>query len=196
MRLALAGGFLLLAGAALAQEPAPPVGKDFVALFSSYCLQKFPDDGAVAAQAAQEKLEPLSPAQVKTLAHRDGLGWMVSRAGIPYLLTVEEASLHSCALRRTSDTVLDGAPLIAAAKSFVEAGGHKLMPPAVFARPMAGGAVSNSITLQELDGKDVPLPQAYMFFVVSYPATPRPDGTVAKPFYEIRFMRQIFRQQT
>jgi hypothetical protein len=196
VRLVLAGSLMLLAGAALAQDTAPPVGDEFVQLFSSYCLQKFPDDGALAAQAAKEKLEPLSPAQVKTIEHKDGLGWMVSRAGVPYLLTVEEASLHSCALRRTSDTVLDGAPLIAAAKSFVEAGGHKLMPPALFARPMAGGAVSNSITLQELDGKDIPLPQAYMFFVVSYPATPRPDGTLAKPFYEIRFMRQMYRQQT
>jgi hypothetical protein len=196
VRLALACGLMLLAGAALAQDTAPPVGDEFVALFSSYCLQKFPDDGALAAQAAKDKLEPLSPAQVKTLAHKDGLGWMVSRAGVPYLLTVEEASLHSCALRRTADTMMDGQPLIAAATKFVEAQHHKLMPPAVFARPMAGGAVSNSITLQELDDRDVPLPQVYMFFVVSYPATERPDGILAKPFYEIRFMRQMYRQQT
>ena len=196
MKLALACGLTLLAGAALAQDSAPPVGDEFVALFSSYCLQKFPDDGAVAAQAAEDKLEPLSAAQVKTLDRKDGHGWTVSRAGVPYLLTVEEAALHSCALRRTADTAMDGAPLIAAATKFVEARHHKLLPPAVFARPMAGGAVSNSMTLQELDDKDVPLPQAYMFFVVSYPAAPRPDGTLAQPFFEIRFMRQMFRQQT
>ena len=78
MRLALAGSFLLLAGAALAQDTARPVGDDFVALFSSYCLQKFPDDGALVAQAAQDKFEPLSAAQVKVLEHKDnGLGWMV-----------------------------------------------------------------------------------------------------------------------
>ncbi len=194
---ALACGLSLLAGAALAQDTARPVGDDFVALFSSYCLQKFPDDGALVAQAAQDKLEPLSAAQVKVLEHKDnGLGWMVSRAGVPYLLTVEQASLHSCALRRTSDEVMNGDALIAAARHFVEAGGHKLMPPAVFARPLAGGGVSHSMTLQELDEKDQPLPQAYMFFVVSYPAKPRADGTLAKPFYEIRFMRQMFRQQT
>ncbi|MBA2589511.1 MAG: hypothetical protein H0U98_12910 [Alphaproteobacteria bacterium] len=196
MRLALAGSLVLLAGAARAQDSVPPVGDEFVALFSSYCLQKFPDDGAVAALAAQDMLEPLSPAQVKTLDRKEGKGWIVSRSGVPYLLTVEETSLHSCALRRTSDTAMDGAPLIAAATKFVEAQHHKLLPPAVFARPMAGGAVSNSMTLQELDDKDIPLPQAYMFFVVSYPATARPDGTLAKPFYEIRFMRQMFRQQT
>ena len=122
MKLVLAGGLLLLAGAALAQDSAPPVGDEFVRLFSSYCLQKFPDDGALAAQALQDKLEPLSPAQVKTIEHKDaGLGWMVSRAGVPYLLTVEQAGLHTCALRRTSDRPLDGAALIAAATEFVEA---------------------------------------------------------------------------
>ena len=77
----------------------------------------------------------------------------------------------------------------------MEAAGHKLTPPAAFARPLEGGVVSNSVTLQELDEKDQPLPQAYMFFVVSYPAAPRADGTVAKPFYEIRFMRQMYRQK-
>ena len=51
MRLALAGGLLLLAGAALAQDSPPPVGEEFVALFSSYCLQKFPDDGALAGRS-------------------------------------------------------------------------------------------------------------------------------------------------
>jgi hypothetical protein len=197
VRLALAGGLLLLAGAALAQDTAPPVEDAFVRLFSSYCLQKFPDDGALAAQAAVDKLEPLSPAQVKTIEGKpDGMGWTMSRAGVPYMLTVEQASLHSCVLRRTSDTVLDGAPLIAAAKSFVEAGGHKLMPPAAFARPMPGGLVSNSLTLQEMDEKDQPLPRAYMFFVVSHPPAMRADGSVAKAFYEIRFMRQMYRQQT
>ena len=196
MRLTLAGGLMLLAGAALAQD-APPVAEDFVALFTSYCLQKFPDDGALAAQAVSDKLEAQSPAQVKTIEGKpDGMGWMVTRAGVPYLLTIEQSSLHSCVLRRASDTVLDGAPLIAAAKRFVEAGGHKLMPPVAFAWPMAGGLVSNSITLQELDENDKPLPRAYMFFVVSHPPALRADGSLAKAFYEIRFMRQIYRQQT
>jgi len=195
MRLApLFCGVFLLAGVARAQDAAlPPVPEEFVRLFSSYCLQKFPDDAALAQQAAKDKLAPLTPAQVKTIAHKDiGMGWVAGE----YLLTVEQAALHTCALRRTSDEVLDGQPLIAVAQRFVEASGHKLMPPAAFARPLAGGGVSNSVTLQELDEKDLPLPQAYMFFVVSYPAAMRADGTMAKAFYEIRFMRQIYRQQT
>ncbi|HSS12283.1 MAG TPA: hypothetical protein VLL04_00215, partial [Rhizomicrobium sp.] len=86
--------------------------------------------------------------------------------------------------------------LIAAAKSFVEASGHKLLPPVGHARPMSQGMISNSLILQELDEKDEPLPQAYMYFVVSYPAVPREDGSMSKPFYEIRFVRQLYRQTT
>jgi len=193
-RLALACGVMLLAGAALAQDAVPPpVPDEFVRLFSSYCLQKFPDDAALIQQAAKDKLEPLSPAQVKAIVRKEaGLGWTVGE----YLLTLEPMPLHTCALRRTSQNVLDGQPLMAAAKSFVEAGGHKLLPPVGFARPMARGVISNSLTLQELDEKDQPIPQAYMFFVVSYPPAPRTDGTVSGAFYEIRFSRQMYRQQT
>ena len=81
-------------------------------------------------------------------------------------------------------------------RHFVEAGGHKLLPPVGHARPMSQGMISNSLILQELDEKDEPLPQAYMYFVVSYPSMPREDGSMSKPFYEIRFVRQLYRQTT
>jgi hypothetical protein len=187
---------LLVAGAALAQDAPPPVSDEFVRLFSAYCLKAFPDDEALLKQAANDKLDPLSPAQVKTMLHKDsGVGWVVGGTGISYVLTLEQPPFHTCALRLASDHVLDGAPLLAAAKSFVEAGGHKLLPPVGHARPMVAGMVSNSLIAQELDDKDQPLPAAYMYFVVSYPAREREDGSMSKPFYEIRFVRQIFRQQ-
>jgi hypothetical protein len=197
-RAVLAGGFLLLASAALAQDVAPtPVSDEFVRLFSSYCLNKFPDDDALLKQAESDHLDPLSPAQVKTVVRKDnGSGWVVGGADVQYVLTLEQPPFHTCTLRRISDQPLDGAPLMAAAKSFVEAGGHKLLAPIGHARPMTQGMISNSLILQELDEKDEPLPQAYMYFVVSYPARPKEDGSFSKPFYEIRFQRQMFRQQT
>jgi len=194
---ALACGFLLLAGAALAEDAPPPVSDEFVKLFASYCLNKFPDDDALLKQAEADKLEPLSPAQVRTMLHKDtGIGWVVAGARLQYVLTVEQPPFHTCALRHASDHMLDGQPLIAAAKSFVEVSGHKLLPPVGHARPMSQGMISNSLILQELDEKDQPLPQAYMYFVVSYPSVPREDGSMSKPFYEIRFVRQLYRQQT
>jgi hypothetical protein len=196
-RTALAGGFLLLAGAALAEDAPPPVSDEFVRLFASYCLNKFPDDDALLKQAEADKLEPLSPAQVKTMLHKDtGIGWVVAGRQLQYVLTVEQPPFHTCALRHASDHMLDGQPLVAAAKNFVEAGGHKLLPPVGRARPMSQGLISNSLILQELDEKGEPLPQAYMYFVVSYPSVPREDGSMSKPFYEIRFVRQLYRQTT
>ena len=196
-RAVLACGFLLLAGAALAEDAPPPVSDEFVRLFTSYCLNKFPDDDALVKQAEADKLAPLSPAQVKTMLHKDtGIGWVVAGRQLQYVLTVEQPPFHTCALRHASDHMLDGQPLIAAAKSFVEASGHKLLPPVGHARPMSQGLISNSLILQELDEKGEPLPQAYMYFVVSYPSVRREDGSMSKPFYEIRFVRQLYRQNT
>ena len=164
---ALACGLMLLAGAALAEDAPPPVSDEFVRLFASYCLNKFPDDDALLKQAEADKLEPLSPAQVKTMLHKDnGLGWVIAGVQMQYVLTVEQPPFHTCALRHVSDHMLDGQPLVAAAKNFVEASGHKLMPPVGHARPMSQGLVSNSLIMQELDDKGEPLPQAYMYFVV------------------------------
>jgi hypothetical protein len=186
---------LLLAGAALAEDAPSPVSDEFVQLFSAYCLKAFPDDDAVLKQVRDGRLAPLSPAQVKSFLHKDsGMGWVVG-SGSQYVLTIELPPFHTCSLRQVSDHVLDGAPLMAAAKNFVEAGGHKLLPPVGHARPMSQGMVSNSLIAQELDDKDQPLPQAYMYFVVSYPSVARADGSMSKPFYEIRFVRQIYRQQ-
>src|SRR5438552_4244020 len=103
-RAALACGLMLLAGAALAQDAAPPVSDEFVRLFSSYCLKTFPDDGALLKQAETDHLEPLSPAQIKTMLHKDsGIGWVVGGAQLQYVLTVEQPPFHTCALRYASD---------------------------------------------------------------------------------------------
>jgi hypothetical protein len=198
---ALIGGLMLLAGAAptqcLSQDQPPPVSDEFVRLFASYCLKSFPDDAALLKQAEADNLAPLSPAEVRTMLHKDsGAGWVIGGAKLQYVLTVEQPPFHTCALRHLSDQPLDGQPLMMAAKSFVEASGHKLMPPVGHSRPMNQGMISNALILQELDEKDQPLPQAYMYFVVSYPAKPREDGSMTKPFYEIRFVRQLYRQQT
>jgi hypothetical protein len=198
-RAALACGFVLLAGAAPSQGLAQdaPVSDEFVRLFSSYCLKSFPDDAALLKQAEADKLAPLSPAEVKTVTRKDnGVGWVVGGAKLQYVLTVEQPPFHTCSLRHLSEQPLDGQKLMAAAKAFVEATGHKLMPPVGHSRPMNQGQISNSLILQELDEKDQPLPQAYMYFVVGYPAIERADGSMSKPFYEIRFQRQLYRQQT
>lgn len=186
---------LLISASALAQDgpEAAPVSDEFVRLFSTYCLQKFPDDAALSAQAGADMHQPLSDAEVKSFLHADpGVGWLAKGADSRYVITVEQPPYHACAVRRYSDQVLDGAPLIAAGKVFAAAQGKTLAPPLTRARPIGSGIISNAMLFQLHDAHDLELPEAFMFFVVSYPAVPKPGGSESKPFYDIRFVRQIF----
>lgn len=195
IRLLLCCALLLVTADARAQDdPAPstPVSAEFVDLFSSYCLHQFPDDGAVRAQATGEGQRPLSPAEVGSFLHVDpGTGWMIAGHETSYVLTVQVPPYHACALRRYSDVPLDGTPFIDAAKQFAALTGHKLAPPLMRQRDIGNGIVSSGIYFQELDDKDKPLSEAFMFFTVRYPAVTRADGVPSKPFWEVRFVRQI-----
>ena len=111
-----------------------------------------------------------------------------------YVLTTERPPFHACAVRRYTDQVLDGAPFVAAARSFAVAHGHSLGPLQTRQRTIGPDIVSSAMMLQEVDEKGVPTLETYMFFVVSYPAMTKADGTEGKPFYDIRFVRQIYRQ--
>jgi hypothetical protein len=195
MRAALACGLMLLAGAALAQDaPAPNVSAEFVRLFSDYCLARFP--GAVAQAAADAKLEPLTASQVASYLHSDtGKGWLIAGADSNYVLTEEDPPYNACAVRRYSDRMMGGAPLMEAARAFVEGTGRKLDPPQISSRPIGNGIISNAVLMQLRDAKDRQLPEAFMFFVVTYPVTTKPDGTESRPFYDIRFVRQIVRKK-
>ncbi|HEU4550645.1 MAG TPA: hypothetical protein VFS01_13175 [Rhizomicrobium sp.] len=195
IRSVLCGALLLVTADARAQDdgtPAAPVSGEFVSLFSDYCLKQFPDDKALTERAAGEGHRPLSPAEVGAFLHVDpGVGWMIAGRETSYVLTVQVPPYHACALRRYSDTPLDGAPFIAAARSFAAMTGHKLAPPLMRQRDIGGGIISSGIYFQELDEKDKPLSEAFMFFTVRYPAVERADGAPSKPFWEVRFVRQI-----
>ncbi len=192
MRAALA--FLMMAGAAFAQDTPPPVSGEFVQLFSSYCLSKFP--GAMAQAAADAQLEPLTDAQVANYLHSDpGKGWLVAGTEGQYVLTEEDPPYHACAVRRYSDHVMDGTPLMEAARIFVESTGRKMDAPQLSSRPIGNGIISNAVLMQLRDAKDNPVPEAFMFFVVAYPVTQKADGTQSKPIYDIRFVRQISRSR-
>jgi hypothetical protein len=196
-RAALACALLLLAATARAQDAAtaPPVSDEFVGLFSSYCLQKFPDDEALTTQASSDQREALTDAQVKTFLHSDpGQGWVLAGADGKYVLTTERPPFHACAVRRYSGQVLDGAPFVAAARSFAVARGHSLGPLQTRRTAIGPNIISSAMMLQEVDEKGIPTLETYMFFVVSYPAMAKADGTEGKPFYDIRFVRQIYRQ--
>jgi len=192
--LALAGS-LLLACAAVARDapPAAPVSGEYVRLFAAYCLKSFPDDAALEAMATRDRLTPLDERQARILLRgKPGQGWLIHAADGDYIATLQQPPFHTCTIQRESDQLLDGAPLAAAAKTFVEEGGHKLLPPVASSRPLADGSISNALVLQETDGKGVSINSAYMFIAVRHPGGLMADGSIANGFYDLRFVRQTF----
>ena len=99
--LSLALGIALIVPSS-AQNTAIMPTDEYVELFISLCLQKFPDDIALAAEAGT-KGPSLTPAQVKAFLHNDpGQGWTISGVDTKYILTDEAPPYHSCALRHPS----------------------------------------------------------------------------------------------
>jgi hypothetical protein len=90
---------------AAADEPAAVQAgvADQIALFSTLCLNTFPDDAAVSAFAKAQEMLPMS---VKDLEHfvqaHAGSGWFYKAAGNSYLyvITIEAPPYHACSIRR------------------------------------------------------------------------------------------------
>ena len=199
MQTRIAAVLSLLFGVALivptsAQMKAVMPSDEWVGLFTTLCLQKFPDDSALATAAA-EKGPAMTSAEVKSLLHDDpGQGWIVSGAQAKYFLTDEAPPYHSCALRRPTPAPINGNPFFDAAKQFVSANGGSLAPLQNRRVPGANGTSTLEVSAEVLDAKGQPTDESYIFIDVTNPAADKPDGTKSAPFFDVRFVRQIHHQ--
>ena len=200
MKQAILGcALLLFPGSALAQDALPdanlpPAPAEFVAFFTTYCLEKFPDDAALVSAASESKLMALTQEQTKLFLRNDaGQGWLIQGENGRYVLTDELPPYHACAVRHAVYTPFSVAPLKDLAGKYVAAKGHRLVDGPSLQTPMGEGIVSALSSQNEVDEKGVPTGEAFMLAVVSYPAQAQADGTKSQPFWEIRFVRQIFR---
>lgn len=190
---------LLLSGGAQAQDirpgaDLPPAPAEFVAFFTTYCLEKFPDDAALVSAASESKLVALSEEQTKLFLRNDpGQGWLIQGENGRYVLTDELPPYHACSVRHAVYTPFSVTPLKDLADKYVAAKGHRLVDGESLQTPMGEGIVSTLSSQNEVDEKGVPTGEAFMLAVVSYPAQPQADGRKSQPFWEIRFVRQIFR---
>jgi hypothetical protein len=190
---------LLLCGSARAQEAQPdaalpPVPAEFVAFFSAYCLEKFPDDAALVSAASDSKLVALTQDQTRLFLRNDaGQGWLIQGESGKYVLTDELPPYHACAVRHAVRVPFSVTPLKDLAGKYVAAKGHRLVDGESLQTPMGEGIVSALSSQTEVDEKGVPTGEAFMLAVVSYPPQDLADGTKSQPFWEIRFVRQIFR---
>jgi len=196
---ALCCALLLLSGSVRAQDAPPDVGLppapvEFVAFFRAYCLEKFPDDAALVSAASDSKLVALTQDQIKLFLRNDsGQGWLIQGESGKYILTDELPPYHACAVRHAVRAPFSVAPLKDLADEYVAAKGHRLVDGPSLQTPMGEGIVSALSSQNEVDEKGVPTGEAFMLAVVSYPPQDMADGTKSQPFWEIRFVRQIFR---
>ena len=196
---ALCCALLLLSGSVRAQEAQPDaqlplVPAEFVAFFTTYCLEKFPDDAALVSAASDSKLVALTQDQIRIFLRNDpGQGWLIQGESGKYVLTDESPPYHACAVRHAVYTPSSVTPLKDLAGKYVAAKGHRLVDGPSLQTPMGEGIVSALSSQNEVDEKGVPTGEAFMLAVVSYPAQDQADGTKSQPFWEIRFVRQIFR---
>jgi hypothetical protein len=196
---ALCCALLLLSGSVRAQEAQPdaqlpPVPAEFVAFFTTYCLEKFPDDAALVSAASDSKLVALTQDQIKLFLRNDlGQGWLIQGESGKYVLTDELPPYHACAVRHAVRVPFSVTPLKDLAGKYVAAKGHRLVDGESLQTPMGEGIVSALSSQTEVDEKGVPTGEAFMLAVVSYPPQDLADGSKSQPFWEIRFVRQIFR---
>ena len=196
---ALCCALLLLSGSVRAQDAQSdaglaPVPAEFVAFFKAYCLEKFPDDAALVSAASDSKLVALTQDQIKLFLRNDpGQGWLIQGESGKYILTDELPPYHACAVRHAVHVPFSVTPLKDLAGQYVAAKGHRLVDGDSLQTPMGEGIVSALSSQNEVDEKGVPTGEAFMLAVVSYPAQDQADGTKSQPFWEIRFVRQIFR---
>ena len=190
---------LLLSGGAQAQDAQPganlpPAPAEFVAFFTTYCLEKFPDDAALVSAAFDSKLVALTQEQTQLFLRNDpGQGWLIQGESGRYILTDALPPNHACAVRHAVHVPFSVTQLKDLAGKYVAAKGHRLVDGESLQTPMGDGIVTSTSSQNEVDEKGVPTGEAFMLVVVSYPPQPLADGTKSQPFWEIRFARQISR---
>jgi hypothetical protein len=109
--------------------PDPATPAEMSEIYASFCLDRFPDDHAVDALAANRKALSLRPDEVQRYLKADpGRGWYLSAPTGTYVITIEAPPFHTCAVRRMTPNGIAGVlPYIAAVKAYVAGKGGKLV---------------------------------------------------------------------
>lgn len=131
---------LSISGVALAEDAGnpfistatpDPVSLEMTDLFSSYCLDKFPNDAALDQFAKDQGDAPMTGDEVKRVLHDDpGHGWHLKTALGTYTLTIEAPPYHACGVRRAQKTGLSSAqPYMALVKSYATKNNFQVSAP-------------------------------------------------------------------
>ncbi len=91
-------------------DQAEAAATEMAQLYQRFCLNAFPDKGALQAELGAAQATPLPAAEVAAILHADhGKGWRVVTPGARYIVTVEDPPYNTCALRRMTRAGLPNA---------------------------------------------------------------------------------------
>lgn len=147
----------------------PTVANEMADLFSSFCIDKFPDDAALAGWADAKKAQVMTPEQVQQFLHQDpGHGWNLQTQTGLYVITVEEPPYSACAVRRMTPA---GLPTVKIYKDAIDryvASKHATLLPVQNMRTKGPGTSdisAYSFGIQDSSGKVV---ESFMLFLTNY----------------------------
>ena len=100
--------------------PDPAVFAEATRLFADTCLQRFPDEEAVAKIVEARGGEAISPERRKRYLHDDpGRGWYLRTPLGLYVVTLEAPPFHACSVRRMTPSGIGGAqPFVTEVQDF------------------------------------------------------------------------------
>ena len=190
---------------ALAQEPSPPAAQAepgaapaksdenpaalrLLRLFSQFCLQKFPDDAAMAADVEVAGAVAMTGDEVKARLHEDqGRGWTLDQAEGRFSITLESPPYHACAVRAFADGPLVSKLDVPLMKFHAAQNKHMLSKPVLLPNRVAGGvSVMAGYDVTNEDGSAISPKESFMIVIDSYVAPADPKRKV-----ETRLVRQL-----
>jgi hypothetical protein len=118
-----------LAGSSAQTPPDAAIAPEIAQIYSSFCLERFPDMSALAVLASARKATAISPDQVKRFLHNDpGHGWVLHAGTGDYIVLLEDPPFRTCSVRRmTPSGVNDVKPYIAAVNGYIVSKNGKLV---------------------------------------------------------------------
>jgi hypothetical protein len=110
-------------------QPDPTVAPEIAEIYTSFCIEKFPDASAIGSLAKARKAAPLGQDQVKRFLHSDpGNGWTLHDGTGDYIILLEDPPYRACSVRRmTPSGVNDVKPYVAAVNAYIARKNGKLV---------------------------------------------------------------------
>jgi hypothetical protein len=159
----------------------PTIANEMAELFSSFCIDKFPDNAAIAELAESKKSQVMTPEQVQQFLQQDpGHGWYLQTQTGLYVITIEDPPYRTCALRRMTPAGIPTAKLYKATIDQYVASKNGKLSPAQNTRTKGPGISDISAYDSVMSDASGKIRESFMLILTNYhgqvPATFKADA--------------------